>query len=109
MDAINVIYESFGGEKIARIFRTYWLLLLIIKQVMFSLFAIDHVEQPVPLNTNEHTDQEITATKTKEETSGSLVYVRIFLALTQPGHHKSMEEINPVFNPNPPIQEDETL
>ncbi|MCY2687610.1 hypothetical protein [Salinimicrobium sp. TH3] len=41
MNAVNTFFEYFGGERITRIFRTYWMILLIIKQVMFSLFTAE--------------------------------------------------------------------
>lgn len=40
MEIVHVIFEKYGGRQVARIFRTYLILSLVLKELMFSLFSI---------------------------------------------------------------------
>lgn len=109
MDAINVIYENFGGEKMARIFRTYWLLLLIIKQVMFSLFAIDTVAEPASMDSKDKISSILAVEEPGAESFAGLDLVRVLLTFAQHGPEMFIEDPNQIVNPTPPTQQDETL
>lgn len=76
MDAINMIFENYGGERITRIFKSYWLILLIIKQVMFSLFFIQPSPEPLPVNTSKVLQQEVTQVQPEDTTFKGLNFFR---------------------------------
>lgn len=96
MDAINVVFEKFGGDKITRLFRTFWLVLLVMKQVMFSLFFLDAVVEPSNLNSQEIISKEITAVETTEKNFSSLDLVRVLLNLAQLDPHTLLEDPNKI-------------
>lgn len=40
METIDRLFGNYGSERLAGVFKSYWTLLLLIKQMMFSLFLI---------------------------------------------------------------------
>jgi hypothetical protein len=83
MDAVNTIFEYFGGERITRIFRTYWMILLIIKQVMFSLFTAEPLTEPATIENRATSGIEVNAIHKGEEGFHSSHAVRVLLTLSQ--------------------------
>lgn len=81
MDAINMIFENYGGERITRIFRTYWMALLILKQVMFSLFMVPPTIEPAPENFLKEERNEISHNPSKEADLSEFQFTRILLTL----------------------------
>lgn len=109
MDAINFIYERFGGENLARIFRTYWLLLLVIKQLMFSLFSAEPLELPVHLHSKEVINKEITTTETGKESFSGFDFMRVLITTAQLEPHMLLEKPKQILKPNPPTHTNETF
>lgn len=64
MDFFNMIYENYSGRKIEDVFKSYLILSLLVKQLLFSIFFA-HGEQPIldkqrennPYQFNEVTEQ----------------------------------------------------
>ncbi|MFV8838002.1 hypothetical protein [Salinimicrobium soli] len=82
MDTMNMIFENYGGKRITQIFKTYWMALLILKQVMFSLFPASPTMEPSPVNSIEKI-QEDAAIKTQENNLTEFDFIKLIITLTQ--------------------------
>lgn len=64
MEVVNIIFEKYGGGQVARIFKTYLILALVLKELMISLFVIPEdrsVIDPAPGNNTSIFEVENTA------------------------------------------------
>lgn len=46
MEAVNSIFETLGGERVISKLKNYWMILMIIKQLMISIFTAEPVTVP---------------------------------------------------------------
>lgn len=109
MDAMNMIFENYGSERITRIFKSYWLLLLLIKQTMLSLFMIESSTAPVPVNDTEIIKKEVPAAASQDGGESPLNILRVIVTLTQPDQKNILKTENSTEKPNSPIHLDETI
>ena len=91
MDAINLIFENYGCDRLTRVFKSYWLLLLLIKQVMFSLFMVSPMLENIPENDTRDLSEEFAAAQPGENSWSSLKLAGVFLTLAQLDPKTSVE------------------
>lgn len=79
MEAKDMIFENYGSERLARIFKNYWILLLFLKQVMLSFFMVDPPTNSFPGEGVDYV-QEI-STDEKDEPLLNLDFVRLLILI----------------------------
>lgn len=69
MEAIKFIYEGFGGRNMDQIFRRYFLLMLLLKQMIFALFfsPVDHFNNYIFSTETEKISGDLEATESVEK------------------------------------------
>ena len=98
MDAINMIFENYGSERLARVFKTYWMLLLIIKQTILSLFMVEPVNtDPLPANLSP-TVKEVTACQQETEWR-DLDFLRFMILVSHLQSENETEDAKTLANP----------
>lgn len=107
MDIMNMIFEKYGCERIAQIFKNYWVLLLLFKQLMFSLFLVEPYTAPVPATLTEENEKEVTATQLKKEELSTTDFIRIMLTLSQLNSNTAVDNDRP--NQNPKLHLNESI
>ena len=108
MDALNMIFENYGSERLTRIFKSYWLLLLLIKQAMFSSFMIETNPAALPVNDPERIKKEATVSPAEGDLN-ALDILRIIVTLSQPDRNNCLETETSTEKPNSQIDLDETI
>lgn len=78
MDLVKIIFDSFGGREMERIFGNYFLILLILKQLLFSLFSVpaDNSNDLIPAENEQVSYQIVEADSTE-----SLEKIQVFQLL----------------------------
>lgn len=84
METMHVIFENYGGQQIGRIFKNYYKLTLLLKQLMFSLLIIsaDPVNNLLPEEKNQTIVNNIEAESLDQELNW-IQTLRLMLIIAQ--------------------------
>ena len=102
MESINMIFDNYGNERLGRIFGNYWVLLLLLKEVMFSLFLAEPpIANPLPVEVMQETRQVIATPR--ESAQDYLYFPRLLRMPAQLDSNSTTDTSACATKMNPPI------
>ncbi|WP_029037884.1 hypothetical protein [Salinimicrobium xinjiangense] len=91
METIDRLFGNYGSEHLARVFKSYWSLLLLMKQVTFSLFLIGlPIQDQLPVE-NTEIIKEVTV-RDREENLNNPNFFRLIVSLAQVSPNEQFEK-----------------